>query len=39
MDPSTLTENTLFLMLSSDSEEEENEHCEVQEFLTAAFDR
>ena len=37
MDLSTLTEDTLFLMLSSDSEEEENEHCEVQEFLTAAL--
>lgn len=37
MDPSTLTENTFFLKLSSDSSEGENEHCEFQEFLTAAL--
>jgi len=37
MDASTLTENTFFLKLSSDSSEGENEHCEFQEFLTTAL--
>ena len=37
MDTSTLTENTFFLKLSSDSSEGENEHCEFQEFLTTVL--
>ena len=38
MDVSALPENTSFLTISSDSDEDEvNEHCEVQEFLTAAL--
>ena len=38
MDVSALPENTSFLTISSDSDEDEvNEHCEVQEFLTAVL--
>lgn len=37
MDSSSLSEDTSFLLLSSDSNQMENQHCEVMEFLTAVL--